>query len=90
MKDGRMREVTIEEQAAGKEVLDQKEWVSCLFIASNRNGTMNMARVIFKNKTGRWPAAPLKNCPRYHHPDWKRKVRRVLPWTYKRKRIRRR
>ena len=84
MKDGRMREVTIEDQVEGKEVLDQKEWVSCLFIASNRNGTMNMARAIFKSKTGRWPAANLKNCPSYHHPDWKRKVRRVLPWTSKR------
>jgi DNA repair protein RadD len=60
--DGTLRE--IEHKQAAKEVSDgERLWKQCLGIAANRGGSVTMARVMFKQKSGDWPDA-LDTTPR--------------------------
>jgi predicted RNA-binding Zn-ribbon protein involved in translation (DUF1610 family) len=83
--DGQMRVVSADEVIRRKKCkanAEQATWDSCRFIAHNTGKTLDFARVLYKQKTGKWPPTGLKCCP--DNPlDWKRKPAEVYPWMKK-------
>jgi DNA repair protein RadD len=54
-----------------------RDWLACVGMAANRNGTFNMARVLYQKKYGGWP--PRDFPCQVPFEDQKRKVAEVFP-----------
>ncbi len=63
--------------------LQQRYWVSCLFVMARKNRSIRAAQIMFKTKFGIWPPADLKNSPPRER--WDHKVTDVFPWTNREK-----
>jgi superfamily II DNA or RNA helicase len=86
--DGSLREVPANEIKRRKKCkanAEQATWDQCRYIALNSGRTLDFARVIYRQKLGKWPPSGLKNCPdSANSADWKRMVSDVYPWMKQR------
>lgn len=66
---------------------DQRLWVSCLYAAANarRPMTVEQARSMFRQRTGRHPEPGTKFLPPDNHASWFLHVTDAFPWLKKRK-----
>jgi superfamily II DNA or RNA helicase len=88
MGNGKMQEVSAIQKKKIKTNSDVNLWFGCLYPVLHSGRALNMARVFFHNKTGRWPdGASLPFCPKNRDStDWNRRASDVYPHLLRRKR----
>jgi len=91
MGKGKMRTVTVQQRQKKVVNDDVRRWFQCIYPAMYTGRTLNFARAMFKESTGRWPDPDkLPFCPKERDSgDWNRRVREVYPQLDKRKKNRR-
>jgi DNA repair protein RadD len=73
--EGKIVEVTPKELKKQKQTIDKgRLWAECIAKAANRNGTVKMAAVLFKQKAGHWPPRDVKPMPEQHERGIKLRV----------------
>jgi len=80
MGTGRMRTVTAAQRKKKIANDDVRIWFGCLYPAVHSGKQLNLARIFFKQRTGRWPdKEKLPFCPDKDSGDWSRRAADVYP-----------
>ncbi len=61
--------------------IQERYWVSCLFVMGRKGRSIMAARIMYKNKFGDWPALDFKHTPPKE--EWQKPVVEVYKWTAK-------